>query len=163
MEIGAVRGNETTTFRTFQDWSVLCTHLSEMRCWPLEGWRFPARWLPRPPRLAAVVVLTVASRSPNVAEKHVLRHPGGRVAARRTSRRPTESKRPPAGVKLESSGRGDFNEQQPCRDRLRADELDLRERQSVWLMRRKSVWQKCERKSGDFKMESDLTKRYVKN
>lgn len=71
----------------------------------------------------------VASRSPNVAEKHVLRHPGGRVAARRTLRRPTESKRPPAGVKLVSSGRGDFNEQ-PCRDRLRADKLDLRERHS---------------------------------
>lgn len=138
--IGAVHGKETMTFRWFQDQSLIRTHLSEMRCWPPEGWRFPVRWLPRPPRLGAVVVLTVAFRSPNVAEKHVLRHPSGRVAVRRTSRRPTESKRPPAGVKLESSGRGDFNEQQPSRDRLRADKLDLRERQSVWLMRRKSVW-----------------------
>lgn len=134
--IGAVREN-VTTFRSFQDWSVLCTHLSEMRCWPPEGWRFLARWLPRPPQLAAVVVLTVASRSPNVAEKHVLRRPGGRVAARRTSRRPTESKRPPAGVKLESSGRGDFNEQQRARTDYAPTNLIW---ESVRLMRRKSVW-----------------------
>lgn len=72
----------------------------------------------------------VVSRSPNVVEKHVLRHPDGRVAARRTLRRPTKSKRPPADIKLVSSGRGDFNEQQSCRDRLRADKLDLRERHS---------------------------------
>jgi len=83
-----------------------------------------------------VVVLTVVFRSPNVAEKHVRRHPGGRVAAQRTSHRPTESERSPAALNWSNRREEEMNEQS-CRDQSYTDEFDLKELRSKLINEKK--------------------------